>query len=260
MTGATLTPDRAGELRLGDRLVRVEPFSGRKALAAFRLLKTAAHGAPEVFTMWADFTRRYEAENSIELTRAAALFEFPPRRNEAGEIVAPGRFGHLTDADWQASGNVVRLPKSPTLAEQIAAVFPVAFDLAEREVLRLLALVAMPEDDVKANRGDLDQALDQLADEILDAPFDALLELAVVGGEAVDDQYRRKVDNLGDRLGNALRLLGIDRAKKPPQPAPSTSRPTSSTDSPAPTDGRPTSPSELTGASSSASSSASTTT
>lgn len=239
---------------LGRHNVTVEPFSGRKAMRAFRLLRHISSGTPAIMKSWASFVREYERDNGVELSRAEALFEFPPvKEPESGRVLRPGRFDHLSDEDWAASGNKVRLPKSPTLPEQIAAVFPEAFDLAETEVLRLLALVAMPNDEVKERREDLGEALDALAEDLLDAPFDALLELAVIGGETVDEQYRRKAEALGDRMGNALRLVGLDpkALQRSTTSTTSTSRPASSTDSPPPTDGSPASPStEPTGGSS----------
>lgn len=249
-----------GGLRVGSRIVTVEPFSGRKALALLNRLRRVSNGAPAIMAQLAEFIRAYEAQNSVTMSRAQARFEFPPRRDaETGEVVRPGRFDHLSEDDWAAVGHTVTLPREPSMAEQVAAVFPEAMELAEESVLRVLALVAMPEDDVRKYRGspdDLDAALDDLADELLDAPFETLIELAVVGGEQVDDQYQRKARTLGGRMGNALRLLGV---KQPPrEPTPETERPTSSTSSPEPTGGPPTSSSAPTGSSSSASTTAST--
>lgn len=236
------------EITLGQRIVRVEPFSGRKAMRAFRLLRHVSKGAPEILSAWARFTKEYEADNSVELSRAEALFEFPPiKEQESGRVLRPGRFDHLTDADWAASGNKVRIPRSPSVPEQIAAVFPEAFDLAEKEVLRLLALIAAANHEVKDHREDLPEFLDEVAEDLLDAPFEDLLELAVLGGEVVDEQYRRKAEELGGRVGNALRLVGLNPETFQRQTStPSTtsiSKPASSTDSAASTDGRPASPS-----------------
>lgn len=247
-------------ITLGSRNITVEPFSGRKALRAFHMLKQIATDAPAIMQTWHEFTAEYEREHALELSRAEARFEFPPIRGDVTEldrldavpvevrgdewqrerdaaiakVMRPGRFDHLTDQDWEKSGNRVRLPRSPSQAEQIVAVFPTALELAEEQVLRLLALIAMPEADVKAHRGDLNDKLDVLAEDLLDAPFEDLVELAVIGGESVNDQYVRKTEKLGDRVGNALRLVGIKT--KPREPSP-TAKPSSSTSSGAPTDG-----------------------
>lgn len=251
-------PTHSRNLMLGQRSVTVAPFSGRKAIRAVHLLKDVSEGAPEIFAELAKFVRDYEKTNSLHLTRAQALFQFPPGVDpDTGDRI-PGRFEHLTDADWTSCANVVTLPRSPTVPEQVAAVLPKALELAEKEVLRLLALVAMSNEDVKVHdkAGQLEAQLDELADEIIDAPYEELIELAVLGGEGADEQYRRKAAVLGDRLGNAMRLVGIKPRTKAPEPEPpepsgsSTPTPPSSTPSDGPTAGPPTSPSTPTTASS----------
>lgn len=270
-------PGPPDELRLGDRVIRVEPFSGRKALRALKLLRGVTDEIPKIIEEWGAFVRAYEDGNSITVSRSTALAQFPPLyaidpdtgqrlATSDGDLVMlrAGRYEHLTEADWEASDHQVTLPRSPSMGEQIAAIFPMAFDLAETEVKRLLALIAMPESEVRERRGDLDDALDTAAEEILDAPFDDLVELMVLGGEALDEQYRRKAAKLGDRLGNMARLIGL-KIKMPDEPLPqeetgisSTGKPPSFTSSGEPTDGAPTSPSEPIGVSSSASTTEST--
>jgi hypothetical protein len=163
-------------------------------------------------------------------------------------LVGPDPLGHLTDADWAASGNKLREPRSPTMSEQVVAVLPLAVELAEDEVAKLLGLIAMPNADVKRyGKAGLEELWDQaaaLGDEILDAPMDQVIELAVVAGECVTETYQVKVrERLGERLAAIARLFGMKVEPKTETgsetsltPA-STMSPTSSTDSPAPTDG-----------------------
>lgn len=240
-------------LTLGTRNVTVQPFSGRKIIRAMKLLRGITEGAPEVLEAWAKFTSDYEKNNSVTLTRAEALFEFPPAVNEAGVTVRAGRLDHLSDDDWAASGNKITVPKTPGNGEKIAAVFPKAMDLAEESVTRLLALVAIGEPELKAARGDVEAKLDELAEDLLDAPYEELLHLAVLGGESVDEQYVRKAQVLGDRVGNAARLVGLNPGMFARRRTSSTAKPTSSSASPTPSAGDPTSPSAPTGDSSSAS-------
>jgi hypothetical protein len=42
-------------------------------------------------------------------------------------VLGPDPLGHLTDADWQRSGNVLKHPESARRTMQIAAMVPVAF-------------------------------------------------------------------------------------------------------------------------------------
>lgn len=254
---------------LGDATVVVERPSALKASRAFAILKGVGGHTRTITKEWTKFVAEHEAENYVELTRTQARLRFPPRpilnpttmmpaRDEAGEVVyTPSVVEHMTDEDWAKSGEVLRLPESPTTPQIIAAVFPTAIELAEDQVYRLLALFTVPNDVLKqAWKGQgIDQVIDEAVDRLLGGYFDELLELAVVCGEVVDENFTRKIEELGDRAGKALRLIGIKGpATTPAEPStsspsseptstPSDSRPTSSTDGPASSDGASTTPS-----------------
>jgi len=253
--------------------IKLEPFSARKAIRVIRTIEAIAKGVPDVLDEWAAFTRRYEAANVTEIDRATARSRFGPEplmdeepvihngnalTDGAGNVLTrrtpkldeqnrpvmgPDPLGHMTEEDWAAAGHKLRMPKSPSNEEKIAAIFPKALDLAEAETLRLLALLAMSNAEVKhAARADIKEALDKRADEMLDAPAEDLLELAVAAGEMVEDQFVSKVKALGERLPNGLRLFGLNPKSQTTtdelsSSESSTTKPTSSTDSPTPTDG-----------------------
>lgn len=272
------------KVKVGDEEITLEPFSGRKAIRVIRTIEHITKGVPAILDRWADFTREYEARNVTEMDRATARHYYRPdpvmdevpimdgdgnvlvdalgqvlvRRtakldDDNRPVMGPDPLGHMTDEDWAASGNTLRLPKSPGTEEQIAAIFPMAMELAEKEVTELLALLVMSNAELKrkARDGSLKDYLEERADEILDAPATDLIELAVAAGEMVDDQFTSKVKQLGDRLPNALRLLGIkNRSQTEKRPEESLSseattssdsssetKPISSTDSPLPTGG-----------------------
>lgn len=279
-------------IKVGERDYRLEPFSGRKAIRVIRTIERITKGVPEILEEWARFTRRYEAANVTEMDRAFARSEYGPRplmdeepliedgkalTDSAGNVLVrrtpkldadgrivlgPDPLAHMTEEDWKASGNRLRIPRSPSTEEKVAAIFPLALNLAETETLHLLALLSMTNVEVKdAAKDDLPEALSERAEDLLDAPADDLMELAVAAGEMVEDQFVSKVKALGERLPNALRLFGMSpRSQTSKQPA-SQTKPTSSTDSPPPTDGASDeSSTELAGNSSSPSPSASETT
>lgn len=274
-TDALTAPGRAVVV-LGSEEVRIERPSGRKASCALALLRALSKAAPGLQEEMARFRRRYEAENVIELDRAQAQLRYPPlpllgddgeplRDEHGAERMLPSPLDRMSEADWEKAGHKLRLPRTPSGAETIAAVFDHALEVAEEHVYRLLALFTISNEDVARYRreGGINDRLAERADELLDKAYaDEVLELAVVCGEVIDEQFRTKTRDLGDRLGNALRLLGIEW--KPREPAPpaatssdgsSSSTPTSSTDSPAPTaDGPPTSSSSSPGTSSARSS------
>lgn len=236
------------EVTVGDEVIRLEPFSGRKAIRVIRTIEHITKGVPEILNAWGDFQREYEERNVQVLDRASARHYFRPEvlmeqvpvmdkdglpvttgdgsvlsqtrpmLDESNEpIMGPDPLGHMTDEDWAASGNKLRLPKSPSQEEKVAAIFPKALDLAEKQTLRLLALLVMSNSDLKKSMrsGGLDEALDEKAEELLDAEAGVLVEIAVTAGEMVDDQFRSKIAELGDRLPNALRLFGMDPKSLP---------------------------------------------
>jgi hypothetical protein len=266
------------EVTVNGNIIRIESFSARKGLRILRLLEHTAKGVPEIQTAWANYTRDYEATHTIDLDRAMARSQYPPspllreepvlidgiaqadangrplvRREpmfgEDGKVlVGPDPLGHITEADWAASGNKLREPKSPSSAEQIVAVLPLAIELAEDEVAKLLGLIAMTNSDVKRyGKENLDTLWEKAAeygDEILEAPMEQVVELAVVAGECVQETYMVKVvERLGERLTSIARLVGMDVSartapgKQTSSTEASTTSPTSSTDSPEPTDG-----------------------
>lgn len=279
--------DRAlNVVEIGGERVTVERVSARKASSAFSILRGLGDAIPQIVKARAKFVREYEADNVVELDRVQARLRFPRRplldensaplyeadtlpdgspNPNAGELVlAPSPLDAMSEEDWERAGNVMRLPKSPDLYEELAAVFPVALDEAEEQVYSLLALFTMTNAEVKRARreGGLKPVLEARVEELLDdAGADELLELAVVVIEVINAQFRSKLDALGDRAGNALAALGLGNRGQAPQTTPqppqttesngpetssstvSNSTPTSSTDTAAPTDGDPTTPS-----------------
>jgi hypothetical protein len=261
------------QVTVGDETITLEPFSGRKAIRVIRTIERITKGVPAILEEWARFTREYTENNVTEMDRATAHHYFRPdvlteevpmvgddgnamvatdgtpltysrpmlRDGEA--MLGPDPLAHLTDADWVASGNKLRLPRSPSFEERVMAVFPSALDLAEDEVTQLLAVLATPNKELKrhARDGSLGDYIKERADDLLDAPATDLMELAVASGEMVDEQFSAKLKELGDRAPNVLRLLGLTRS---PTSQNGTSKkqsyatnPSSSTDSPPSTDG-----------------------
>lgn len=247
-------------ITIGGQERRIEPFSGRKVNRALRLLKAIAKAVPELLDIRAEFIRRYEAANYVELDRAQALLRYGApvavttpegelARDAEGRLeTVPSPLLAMSEDAWAQTDHKLRLPRSPSTEEQLWAIFPEAFDKAEDLIVRLLALALMPNHDIKehARKGDLDEHLGAAGEDLLDdALGDELLELAVAAGEVVDDQILAKARRLraDDRLGNALRLLGLSPESLTPSKSPDDTTPaptpSSSTDSPEPSDGAP---------------------
>jgi hypothetical protein len=244
-------------LELAGRTVTIEPPSGRKASRAFALIRAIGREAPELITAWGEFETTYQAEHYVEIDRANAelrygpeplvregeLVVYPDGHAKAGEpIMLPGALESMTEEAWRAVDNKLRLPERPGLEAKLANIIRHdAIERAEENVYRLVALFAMPNADVKRYRqdGSFNERLEDLVNELLDdADLIDLLELAVVAGEVIDEQFRTKAEKLGGRMGNALRVLGLEprtlapqTAPEAPQTAPSAATPTP--DSPA---------------------------
>lgn len=273
---AASPPATSRTVTIGGEPRTVERVSSAKAARMLAIVRAAGKTIPGILHKWGEFRSEYERTHSVELNRAQALAQYPPRpglNEETGEpmrnadgslLMVPGPLAALTEADWEASGNVYRIPESPSFAETVPAILPEVLELAEEHVYRLLALVLMPNREVAAEwrAGTIKDTLsDRAMDLLADSYPEELVELAVVAGELVDQQFRRKAEELGGRLGNALRLFGLDPAKLTPQtteqapqtpttteeettastamstPSQPSSSPSLSTDTPAPTDG-----------------------
>lgn len=205
---------------IGGREYTVGPFTGRKATRALRLLKEISRAAPDLINERAQFRRRYAEQNVVELDRVQALADF-----------GPDHLAHLTEQDWTAAGNKLRIARAPSTEEEILAVFPTALERAEDLVAQLLALVTYSNEDIAryAKEGCLNDhhdgtpgKLTERASELLDAGMvEELATLAVVAGEVIDTQFKAVTEQLGDRVGKALRVFGLTR------PASTTPTPTS---------------------------------
>lgn len=237
----------------------VERVSGRKASAAFGLVRAISGKVPDLAKKWGTFVAEYEATHTQKVDRARALAIWGPQpiideqgiplvypntltidgetvaHPRAGEtVMTPNPFESMTEEAWAAQDGHVERPRSPSTGECIAAVFPDALEVAEDHIYRLLALALMPNAEVKARRkdGTIKDALTEQADDLIDdAMADELLELAVVFGEVLDEQFRGKLRALEGRVGNALRLIGLNPTRWAPQTTAETPQTTESSTS-----------------------------
>lgn len=230
-------------VRIGDEDRRIEPFSARKVNRALKLLRYIGEAVPDILSKRAEFIRTYEQENAVEIDRAQAIIRYGAPipvlgpegdvvRNEDGSpVTVKAPIMEMGEEAWVAAGQKLRLPQSPDVGAQTFALLPMVQDRAEHLLYQLLALVLMPNSDVRKHDRDgslFDRTQDGVlveggegklradAEDLLDeARPEQLLELAVVAGEIVDDQIIGRARELRERLGNALRLFGLspDQAK-----------------------------------------------
>jgi hypothetical protein len=135
-----------------------ERFTLVKAMRVITLLGLIQKSVPEVTKAMVEFKREYRENNVIELDRVQAKMRYGPTPvlgddgealfNDGELVTIASPIDRMTEEDWERAGHVLKLRQSPSTTELVMAVFPVAYEQAEEPVQRLLALIAMPNDDV----------------------------------------------------------------------------------------------------------------
>lgn len=220
-------------IKVHDREITLERFTLVKAMRVITLLGVIQKQIPEINRLMSEFKREYRQNNVIELDRVQAKMQYGPRplldeegdpimvRDDKGEetnevLTIPSPIDRMTEEDWQRSGQVLRLRQSPSTTEMLMAIFPVAYEHAEQPVQRLLALIAMKNDDVAkyVKDGSIWDKVDEFATDVIGPAYlEEVMELAVAAGETIDGQVMTKAKGLGDRVGNLLRLIGMGPTK-----------------------------------------------
>lgn len=257
-------------------------FSAYKAFKAMDIIAAAQGIYQQVLSASADFKRRYETENVVVIPRSEARRQFAPTplvrtvREETDDgrpvvrhepvlddaglpVLGPDPLAHLTDADWEASDNVLTIGDSPSEGMQFAAMVPKAFELGREQVLSLLAIALVANADLEKwdADGDVDAELDRVAKSLQhDASADELVTLAVAVIGLCREQIAGPFDQLVTALRTTFRPLataseaateattetGPDGSGRPaPMRVETEPSPPSSTESPDGTDGPPTS-------------------
>lgn len=159
------------DVTIGGESRTIHEFSAYKALVAGDLIASGEAAYRKVLREVAQFKRGFEGENYVEMDRAEARYEFRPRvlskrdvtHQEDGSTVetaepmlVDGRpvigvdpLGHLTEDDWQHSGQKLRIHNSPERALEIAAMVPIALREARDLTFRLVALVLTTNDELE---------------------------------------------------------------------------------------------------------------
>lgn len=242
-------------VKIGDQDLTLQEFSGFKAFEVMRRAKDIMKAGPQIQDAVTAYIVKYEADNVVAIDRAAALHRY-------GDELK-----HLTDEDWRASGNQLKMPRSPGPMEIVMQAFPVAFDIAHDQTLALLGVVALDnrelEDADAGGQEQVDKAIADKAKQLVHrAKAQQLVLLAAAAVDLMQDQFDESVREAARPLLKVLDFLGIPTStpaapteENPAEqggteePATSSSapesapKPTSSTSSPPSTDGPQTSPS-----------------
>lgn len=205
--------------------ITIERFTLTKGMRVITLLQLIQKMVPQISKEIAEFKREYSATNVIELDRVQAKMRYGPTPivNEDGDVQLDNAGGVMTIAspidrmseeDWERSGHVLRLRQAPSNEELMLAMFPLVYEHAEQPLLRLLALVSMPNADVErfaAESGDkLWSEVDVFAARVIGPAYlDEIMELAVTAAEQVEGQVMTKAKGLGERVGKLAGLFGM---------------------------------------------------
>jgi len=211
----------------------VQRFKALKAVLAIASVTRISREVPDIL---ARALKEYSGRNTITLTREMAKL---PRWQDSG----------FTPEDFDANDGRIELPAaSMSSQEQIMVALPELFDNARKETVRLLAILVVPNDELRAadkegGTAEVNDLLDKYEDLLLyDCEIDEIADLVIVAYDVLDDQLSDKRDRLGKIIRTTMKMLrgqlGTHQDTQEPTPSTSTSdSPTSSTDLPTPTVG-----------------------
>jgi hypothetical protein len=225
------------DVEINGHTVTIERFRLAKATRVMTLLQLLQKQVPEVSKSWATFRTEYARDYPRVIARMNALAMYGPQLE------------HISEDEWERTNQTFTVPGTPNAYEVFFHMAPLIYDQAEEVALRLLGLIALPNDTVRqyVKDGDIWKRVDEYVEEVIaDAPLDEIMDLVIAAAEVIDGQLLQKAKALKDRAGNVVGLLGwkTTSEKQPTSPTsseqPEPSSSTTSTGSPSDTSGTPT--------------------
>jgi hypothetical protein len=258
------------KVTIGGNERTVPVLNGVRALESLRLINEIMQVAPDVMRKRAAFIKKYGEDNAQVLNRGEVRVKFPPRPvfntqtgdpvlDENGQVRLIDPLARISEHDWASMNNSYVIKPEPSDIEVGLVMVQDVLNKALVPFTQLLGLLMAKNDEVLThmfNESDLDDWLEKEGRKILhDADIDELIELVIVAIEVSNNRVKKKLEKMGDRVGNVLSVFGLkgrlgaqDQASIP-NSMPSTDSPlTSSTDSQQNTTGTNDRSSELAGA------------
>lgn len=208
------------EVLVGERSYRIARFRGLKAQLILKLTAELAKAYPDLQSKVAEFEQSYIDESSLTLSRTEVELRYGADAER------------ISEAAWETTGGEYKLKQMPTTQERLAAIWPDLLLSAEVPVLRLLAVISLSNEDLRAadEADTVDEKIEERRKELLyDGPPEELVELAVAGVNVARDQFgplARKAAPLLAKVG--LGMMGI------PEPMESSISPEEESPSPPP--------------------------
>lgn len=235
------------QVTVGEETYTIQRFRGLKAIMAMASMTRIAREVPDIL---ADAVKEYSQRNTITITESMA--RLPRWQSFTVE--------DFDKAEKDTGKREIELPTPMTANEQTMYALPVLLEKARKEVVRLLALLIIPNAELKeADKADaVPDALDKYEDVLLyEAELDQLVDLALMASDVLQEQLADRKDRLGKLMKGLWSLFQRNRTTSPalptsqqPIPDPGSTpqmltpdAPTSSTDSEKPMDGTETQPS-----------------
>lgn len=232
-------------VEVGDEKFTIQRFRGLKAIMAMASMTRIAREVPDVM---ADAVKQYQRRNTVTITEDMA--RLPRWRSFTTE--------DFDAAEAKSGRREIEIPAPMTANEQVMYALPTLLEHARKEVTRLIALLIIPNEELReADKTDkVEDALDKYEELLLmEAEIDQLVDVALAASDVLKEQMGERKDRLGNMLAGLWRMFQTNRvsnqtsseeiqATLPPTTDPESTQltssedaPTSSTSSDEPTDG-----------------------
>lgn len=184
---------------VGETTYTIQRFRGLKAIMAGALVARIMKQMPTLQDDVLEFRQKFMKENSIKVTRAMRNM---PQWAWLG----------LEESDFDnVEGGVIEIPEEPNGQAVFMHIFPDAWELAQAELMRFVALLVIPNQELEA-ADDADNVAQKLSDIgkqiVRQGTIDEILEILAVGLDVFQEQIMDKRERLG-KLGELpfLRML-----------------------------------------------------
>jgi hypothetical protein len=188
-------------IKLGGKEIVLERAKGYKALYIAEMLSDISTQVTEIIGEVQKKTEDYERDNKVTITRQMAQ--------------ARG-WDDIVEKMERENAVSIEVSEPPSAEQQVMFGFPLAFKLVQDEVLKLLALIAMPNDELKKLRRSnaLEEHLLSAGDDMMaDAEIGEIITLVAAAAELVQEQLDEQAEKLGKLQDLRNRFLRRNRAQ-----------------------------------------------
>lgn len=176
------------DVTVGDQTYSVQKFTTFKVIEATSIVTSIMEEVPQLGEKIGAFSREYRETNSIKIPRSAAELRYTEEE-----------LSKITETAWEASNQHLEVPASPGGLDIAAHVFPDVFRVAREQLLRLVALVATPNSELRAADDEerVPELLNTKAKALRHEDAAELLDLLVAASEVLTEQFKGKAEALG---------------------------------------------------------------